>query len=303
MAMIGSQQNRATHSLATPCVGFIGAGRLARALALALLQAGIPAARVASRQIESARRMAQELEACQAVELQSLVDGCDLVFITTPDAAIAEVARTLVWKSGQQVVHCSGATPVTVLQPAADVGALIGGFHPMQAFGADTQAAVDSLPGCTIAIEADTASLSTLLHGLAHCMGCVGLSLPPEARVRYHASGGYASQHIHVLMAEAVRLWQSWGATEEQALSALLPLLRGTLESLSRSGVAAGMPGPISRGDGETVQQHRRALLQLDPEMRELYDQLCRRSITLAQRAGRLQDAQAQAMRQVLDEP
>lgn len=290
-------------SVQLPILGFIGAGRLARAVALALQRAGVPVARVASRHPASAQRMAKELRGCQAVSPQTLVDHCELIFITTPDAAIAEVAAALTWSPRHRVVHCSGATSVAVLQAAAQAGAMTGGFHPMQAFGPDVQAAVQSLPGCTIAIEADQALLRDLLWDLAARLKCTGLDLPPDARVRYHASGGYASQHIHVLMAEAVRLWQSWGATEQQALAALLPLMRGTLESLSRSGVAQGMPGPVSRGDAGTIAQHRQALQAFDPDMRLLYDQLGRRGVALARQAGRLDETRLQAMRQLLDLP
>ncbi|MGB6241729.1 MAG: DUF2520 domain-containing protein [Castellaniella sp.] len=291
------------HPSAELRLGFIGAGRLAQALALALQQAGLPVARVGSRRLESARVMAGMLSACQACDPQEVTDQCDLVFIATPDAAIAPVAGAVAWRAGQGVVHCSGATSVAALQPAADAGARIGGFHPMQAFGADPQAAVRSLPGCTVAIEAADPALAARLHQLTSRLGCVGLTLPPGARARYHASGGYASQHVHVLLAEAVRLWQSWGATEQQALDALLPLLRGTLASAARSGVAAGMPGPVSRGDAGTVGLHRQALQAVDPAMRDLYDQLCLRGVVLARRAGRLDDGQAQTLEQVLSRP
>lgn len=284
-------------------LGFIGAGRLAGALSLAFQRAGFPVCRVASRHHSSAQGMAQQLAGCQAVSPQALVDYCALVFITTPDAAIAQVVQDLSWRSGQQVVHCSGATPIDVLHPARCAGAQVGGFHPMQAFGADIQVAADSLPGCTIAIESDALGLRTQLGELATRLGCKSLNLPPDARVRYHASGGYASQHIHVLMAEAVRLWKSWGATEQQALDALLPLMRGTLESLAHSGVAAGMPGPVSRGDIETVREHRKALQGLDPAMCQLYDQLGQRGVQLALQAGRLDPVQAQAMQQLLALP
>lgn len=288
---------------AAPRLGFIGAGRLASALALALQRAGLPVCRVASRHDASAQHMAQQLTDCQAVSPQALVDDCALVFITTPDAAIAQVAQTLSWRAGQQVVHCSGATPVAALQAARQAGAQVGGFHPMQAFGVDAGVAADSLPGCTVAIEADDPDLRAQLGELATRLGCKGLNLPPDARVRYHASGTYAAQHIHVLMAEAVRLWQSWGATEQQALDALLPLLRGTLESLAHSGVAAGMPGPVSRGDVGTIQQHRHALQELDPAMCQLYDQLGQRGVRLAVQADRLDPTRAQAMLQLLRLP
>ncbi|MDY0308399.1 MAG: DUF2520 domain-containing protein [Castellaniella sp.] len=281
-------------------VGFIGAGRLARALSLALQVAGVPVVRVASRSQASARALADALPDCRVGTLQAVARDCDLVFLTSPDALIAEIACAVPWRMGQSVVHCSGATPVAALQPAAAAGAWIGGFHPLQAFGADPRAALASLPGCTVAIEAEP-PLDDLLHALTRRLGCVGLTLPPGARARYHASGGYASQHIHVLLAEAVRLWQSWGATEQQALDALLPLLRGTLESLAHSGVAAGMPGPVSRGDAGTVRLHRQALQAVDPDMRDLYDRLCRRGVDLARQAGRLDAAGAVGVEQVLD--
>lgn len=283
-------------------VGFIGAGRLARALSLALQAVGVPVVGVASRSEASARALADALPACRVSDSAAVSQGCDLVFLTSPDARIADIARAVPWRAGQAVVHCSGATPVAVLRPAAEAGALIGGFHPMQAFGADAGAALASLPGCTVAIEAQPA-LEALLHGLARRLGCVGLSLPPGARVRYHASGGYASQHVHALVGEAVRLWQSWGATERQALDALLPLLRGTLESLARSGVAAGMPGPVSRGDAGTVRLHRQALEAVDPEMRDLYDRLCRRGVALARQAGRLDADGAAGVERALEAP
>ncbi|MFV0284250.1 MAG: Rossmann-like and DUF2520 domain-containing protein [Castellaniella sp.] len=281
-------------------VGFIGAGRLARALSLALLAAGIPVVRVASRARASSETLAATLPVCQAGDLPDVARDCDLVFLTTPDALISEVASAAPWHAGQAVVHCSGATPVALLQPAAAAGALIGGFHPMQAFGGDPEAALASLPGCTVAIDAEP-PLDALLHTLARRLGCVGLRLPPQARVRYHASGGYASQHVHALLAEAVRLWQSWGATEQQALDALLPLLRGTLESVSRSGLAAGMPGPVSRGDAGTVRLHRQALQAVDPDMRDLYDRLCHRGVALARQAGRLDAAGAERLEQILN--
>lgn len=284
-------------------LGFIGAGRLAQALALSLQQAGASVAWAGSRRLDGARAMAALLPACQAGDPQAVADECDLVFVATPDAAIEQVADALVWHAGQGVVHCSGATSVAALQSAAEAGALIGGFHPMQAFGADPMAAVRSLPGCTIAIEAADPSLNARLSELASLLGCVGLALPPGARARYHASGGYASQHIHVLLAEAVRLWQSWGATEQQALDALLPLLRGTLASMARSGVAGGMPGPVSRGDAGTVRLHRQALQAVDPAMRDLYDRLCERGVALARQAGRLDEGQAQLMEQMLRQP
>lgn len=49
------------------------------------------------------------------------------------------------------------------------------------------------------------------------------------------------------------------GASEEEALRALLQLAQGTLSSIQSVGVARAMPGPVSRRDLSSIE------LQLDP--------------------------------------
>jgi predicted short-subunit dehydrogenase-like oxidoreductase (DUF2520 family) len=267
-------------------IGFIGAGRLGRALAWSLEQSGWPVSAVASRTNASARALAAPLRHCDILTAQAVADACDLVFITTPDSAIEPTAQSLRWKRGMYVVHCSGATEVTALQTAADAGASTGGFHPMQTFS-DIAVAMRTLPGCTITVEAQ-GMLNLLLFRLAAALGCKVNHLPPGMRGRYHAAGGYASQFVNVLLKEAVQIWQSWGASEEQALQALLPLLKGTASAIERSGLERGMPGPVSRGDVQTVARHVQALQQMGADPVALYRALCRRSVAIAQEAGRI---------------
>ena len=171
-----------------------------------------------------AQRLAAQIPGCFAVECQALVDDCDLVFITTPDAAIAPVASQLRWRPGVSVVHCSGVTEVDALAAAREQGASIGGFHPMQTFG-DPDAAIASLPGSTITIEA-RGDLDETLVDLAERLGCRVMRLPPGMRGRYHASAGFTSQFVNVLFAEAARVWASWGCSEEDTVRAMLPLVR-----------------------------------------------------------------------------
>ncbi len=274
-------------SPATLHIGFIGAGRLGQALAWALAAHGCVLHAVASRSAQSAEAFAAPLPGCKVVSPQQVADECDLVFVTTPDSTIKTTVDALRWHAGMGVVHCSGATEISALDKAARDGAQTGGFHPMQTFG-DPQAAARSLPGCVITIEAQD-ELQQLLSTLAGQLGCTVNALPPGMRGRYHAAGAYGSQFANVLLAEAVRIWQSWGASEEDALRALLPLLKGTIVSIESIGLAKGMPGPVSRGDTSTVAGHVKALSGVDAEVASLYRELCRRSVPLAQRAGRIQ--------------
>ncbi|WP_167670762.1 Rossmann-like and DUF2520 domain-containing protein [Allopusillimonas ginsengisoli] len=288
-----------TISADTLRIGFIGAGRLGQAMAWTLAQHGCTIHAAASRSARSAQALAAPLPACKVLSPQQVANECDLVFVTTPDASIKATVDQIQWRAGMGVAHCSGATEVSALSTAADQGALTGGFHPMQTFS-DPQVAVRTLPGCVVTIEAQ-GRLETVLRTLAGQLGCTVNALPPGMRGRYHAAGAYGSQFANVLLAEAARIWQSWGASEEDALRALLPLLKGTISSIESIGLAKGMPGPVSRGDTGTVARHVQALSSVDADVAALYRELCRRSVPLAQSAERIDAKTADDILRTLD--
>lgn len=283
---------------AQPRIGFIGAGRLGKALAWRLAQAGASVVAVASQFSSHAEALAAPIAGCTVGSAQEVVDRCDLVFITTPDEAIATTAEALQWHADMGVVHCSGVTEVDALACAARAGASVGGFHPMQTFG-DPQAAAASLPGCTITVEAHE-PLDACLVRLAQQLGCRVNRLPAGMRGRYHAAAGFTSQFINALFAQAVQVWTSWGASENDALHALLPLARGTLASMASAGIAKGMPGPVSRGDLGSVEKHVDALTPLGEDMLDFYRLMCDRTVPIAQSAGNIDDDTAARFRRLL---
>ena len=282
-------------------IGFIGAGRLGSALAWSLSDRGLKVAAVASLIEADAERLAARIPECAVKSMQEVVDTTNLVFVTTPDEAIGSTAAQIRWRPDVAAVHCSGVTDVTELASAARAGAMIGGFHPMQTFG-DPMAAVRSLPGCTITIEADEPLLSTL-KAIAERLQCRVNRLPPGMRGSYHAAAGYTSQFINALFAEATRIWQSWGATEEEAVRALLPLAKGTLSSIESAGIADGMPGPVSRGDVGSIEKHVAALSKMPPDVMEFYRVVCDRTIELGKRRGAIDEEKAARLRKILSRP
>ena len=163
----------------SPTLGFIGAGRIGTALAWGLARKGYAVTAVASRSRDSAARLAAGIAGCRAMpDPQSLADHADLVLLTVPDDAIAATCAALDWRAGQAVVHCSGATELLALAPAASSGAYTGGFHPLQMF-TEPETALRGLPGCTIAVEAEQPLLATLC-AMAESLGCHTLRLTPE---------------------------------------------------------------------------------------------------------------------------
>ena len=280
-------------------IGFIGAGRLGRALAWNLAGAGLRVTAVASATPASARALAGPIPGCRAVDAQAVVDGCDLVFVTTPDGAIAATTAALRWRPGMAAVHCSGVTEVDALAGASLGGALVGGFHPMQTF-VDPAAAMASLPGSTITLEA-AEPLMAALEALAQRLGCRVNRLPPGMRGRYHAAAGYTSQFINALFGEAAAIWRSWGATDEDALKAFLPMAQGTLAAIASAGIAGGMPGPVSRGDIGSVEKHVAALTPLGEDTMGFYRLLCARTVPLALARGAIDAELAGRILTVLD--
>ncbi len=280
-------------------IGFIGAGRLGCALAWSLADRGLAVVAVTSTLPVDAERLSAPIPSCAVVaNPQPVVDACDLVFVTTPDGAIEAAASRARWRPGVAAVHCSGVTEVAALDAAKRDGAMTGGFHPMQTFG-DPAAAVRSLPGCTITIEAPE-PLDAVLVTLAQKLECRINRLPPGMRGRYHAAAGYTSQFINALFAEAATIWASWGATQDDAVRALLPLARGTLESIASAGVVDGMPGPVSRGDVGSIEKHVKALTPLGGEVMEFYRVVCDRTIPLGIARGAIDEAAAAKLRAVL---
>ncbi|MEF9999582.1 MAG: DUF2520 domain-containing protein [Comamonas sp.] len=271
-------------------IAFIGAGRLAQALAPAFHQAGFDVVAIAARSQQRAAPLAQSIAGCQlCASAQQAADLADLVFVAVNDAAIEDVARAIRWRTGQMVVHCSGATEVAVLGTAAQQGAWIGGFHPLQLF-ADPDVALRCMAGSSVAIEAE-AALETALQQLAQAVGYRAIKLPAGARGRYHCATNYGASFLLSLLREACDLWNSFGVGDEQALAALLPLARGTLETAAAKGLAGAIAGPISRGDADVVALHMRELTAVNPDNLDLYREVSLRLLRLAREQARLDDA------------
>ncbi len=280
-------------------VGFIGAGTVGSALALQLAKNGYRIATVSSRTYISAEKLAKAIPGCIAVEdNQSVADDADLVFITTPDGVIGNVANEVQWRPGQSVVHCSGADSTAVLESARRAGAKVGGFHPLQTF-AGIQRAVENMPGSTFAIEAEEPLLSELKE-MAAALECHSIELKPEDKALYHASAVIASNYLVTLVKMATDLWKTMGIPEEEAVRALVPLLKGTINNIETIGLPGCLTGPIARGDAETVEKHLEALETNSSELLAAYVELAIQTIPVALAKGKITEQQAENLLSVL---
>ncbi len=159
-------------------VGFIGAGKVGTALATTLFKGGYPVVAVASKSIGASEKLADLVPGCHVFKTtQEVANNADHIFITTPDDSIPAISSELAWRPEQNVVHCSGAASIDILEPAKKSGAMVGSFHPCQAFASVDQA-IKNLRGSTFAIEAQ-GPLLDILKEMASTIGCDWIVLKP----------------------------------------------------------------------------------------------------------------------------
>jgi len=280
-------------------LGFIGAGTVGTALSVRLSSKGYQVIAVSSRSQTSAKKLAQAVSGCHAFNNnQDVADTAELIFITTPDDAIASVASEIQWHRGQSVVHCSGALSTDILEPAKKLGAQVGSFHPLQTF-ASVKQAIENIPGSTFAVEAEEPLLSTL-KDMATTLDGHWIELKANDKVAYHAAAVIACNYLVTLVKLATDLWQSFNIPQSQATQALLPLIRGTIHNIDTVGIPQCLTGPIARGDIKTIKKHLDALQKVAPALLSTYQELGLQTIPIALAKGRINQHQAEELQAIL---
>ena len=271
-----------------PRIGFVGAGRVGTALAVAFERAGWPIGAFVTRDDTRRTAFSRLVPAARAVgTISAVADDVDLIFLTVPDDVLPIVAAELRLYAGQAVVHTSGALGSDVLAPSQAAGTSAGSFHPLVAF-ADLEAALGALPGSTVAVEGDD-ELVELLGSLATDIGAQPVRLPPGGKTAYHAAAVMAAGGFVGLLDGIATVARGAGLDEAGALAIYAPLIRQSLANAERIGISEALTGPFVRGDVQTVSAHLRALARLAPGEVDLYVAVARKELAMAVERGEIE--------------
>lgn len=221
-----------------------------------------------------------------------------VAFLTVPDSGLASVVGELAWagKEGSPcpVFHTSGALGLDVLDPLHMLGWPVGTLHPLLPIGNPVLSAA-RLRGAWFAVAGEVEALTTARRILRALDGHE-LRIPAARRPLYHAAAATGSYHLQAIVLSAVRLLQSLGVPEDDALAAILSLARGALSNLEELPPELALTGPIVRGDVDTVRLH---LLTLEPREQRLYRPLARAVLDLVPFGG--DDDDLVALRALID--
>jgi predicted short-subunit dehydrogenase-like oxidoreductase (DUF2520 family) len=136
---------------------------------------------------------------------------------------------------------------------------------------------------------------------MVQALGARLLVIPPGARAAYHGAAHFAAAFVCASIAQGVDIYRRIGIAPDDALAALLSLLRGATDAMAHSGPARAMAGSIARGDLDTVKRHVEALRRLDPEIAKLYCTLALKTVPLSLAAGGMSAARAEEIRTFLE--
>ena len=279
-------------------VAIIGAGRVGSAVGALLAKAGYVIRAVTARTKGSAEGAQAFIGAQEAAtDPVGAATGAGIVFITTPDRAIRDVSEKLAagkaLVAGTVVVHMSGAHSLDLLDAAATAGAFRAVLHPLQSLASREQG-VANLPGSYFRIEADAGALETARE-LVKALGGIELKMPgwtsdAHSAMLYHAGAVAVSNYFVALVDYGLKFYEKLGADRSEALTAVLPLIRGTLRNIEAVGIPDALTGPIARGDASTVRDHIAAMEARAPELLDLYRQLAAQTVAVAQQRGSLSE-------------
>jgi len=214
----------------------------------------------------------------------------NLILITTPDDAIADVARRLaslkiVKVKRPTVLHTSGALASDVLSPLSESGFQTGSLHPLVSLS-EPGAGAKALRGAFYCLEGDKTALRVARLIVADLKG-KSFSVGAENKALYHAAAVMASGHLTALFDLAIEMLAVSGLKPSFAREVLMPLVESAVSNLRTSAPENALTGTFARGDVSTVRRHLAALSRKElGEALEVYKLLGRHSVELAKKNG-----------------
>ncbi|WP_312043915.1 Rossmann-like and DUF2520 domain-containing protein [Anaerotignum sp.] len=217
--------------------------------------------------------------------LKEIVQENDVLWITTPDDTVPaidfEISRLNV--KGKSICHASGSLPSTVLRLSKAAGAAVYSIHPIYAF---SHKAVDfeELKNVNFSVEGQFSSKDEdVVLQMLKRIGNAYFVRNLETSAMYHLANVFVSNLTLALLEIGVSYFQEIGLTEQEAIYAAMPLIKGNIRNIEEKGFLSSLTGPVPRGDWKTVERHLDVVREED---QELYKGLSLHLLKLARAKG-----------------
>lgn len=250
----------------TPIV-FIGAGNLATNLAKALYRKGFRIVQVYSRTEESARGLAQKVEADFTIRLEEVNPSARLYIVSLKDSAFSELLPAIVAGKREDalMVHTAGSLPMSIWKGYAEN---YGVFYPMQTFSKQREVEFDGIP---FFIEASTPANAELLKAIAGTLSERVYEADSEQRKSLHLAAVFTCNFTNHMYALAAKLLEKY----HLPFDVMLPLIDETARKVHELMPKEAQTGPAIRYDKNVIGNHLDMLAD-EPDMQKLYELISR---------------------------
>lgn len=248
-------------SIEDTSIAFIGAGNLATNLAAELYKKGFRLVQVYSRTENSARTLAEAVEASYTTCLNEIVTDAQLYIVSLKDDAFLELLPDMVeGRRGALWVHTAGSIPVEVWKGKAE---RYGVFYPMQTFSKFRLVDFHEIP---IFVESNSEADTRFLKDIASVLSERVYDATSEERQSLHLAAVFACNFSNHMYALAARLLSKYNLPFE----VMLPLIDETACKVHTMSPQVAQTGPAVRYDRQVINKHLDMLAD-EPEMQQIY--------------------------------
>ncbi|HPO67881.1 MAG TPA: DUF2520 domain-containing protein [Paludibacteraceae bacterium] len=237
----------------------VGAGNVANQIAKTFQKKNISIKQIYSRTLESAQKLAKEINVSFTNNLAEIDRQADVYFYAVKDSALEEIIRKINIREGLHI-HTAGSIPISVFEGFAEK---YGVFYPLQTFSKTREIDFTHIP---IFIEGNSPVSEQQIFQLAHLLCDKIFIASSEQRQLIHLSAVFAcnfSNHMFNIANEIV-------AQAGFSFEILKPLIDETVQKLNDMTPFEAQTGPAVRNDENVIQKHL-SLLANRPELAHLY--------------------------------
>lgn len=248
-------------SIEDTSIVFVGAGNLAANLAHAFYRKGFRVAQIYSRTEESARTLAQVVEAEYTTSLEDVASDAQLYIVSLKDDALAELLPQVVAGREKGVwVHTSGSIPMDIWKGHVE---RYGVFYPLQTFSRNRLVDFREIP---VFVEGSSDAEVQFLRQIASALSGKAQVADSEQRRNIHLAAVFTCNFANHMYALGERLLQKNGLP----FDILLPLIDETARKVHGLSPRSAQTGPAVRYDTGVIEKHLDMLAD-EPEMQRLY--------------------------------
>lgn len=237
-------------------IGFIGAGKVGFSLGKYFSINNIEVSGYYSKTLESAKEAAQFTNSKFYTDLKDFLNDTEFIFITTPDDFISTVWNDLknYYIKDKIICHCSGSISSEVFSNISNFGAYGYSLHAMYAFS-DKYTSYKDLNSAYFSLEGDSKYLS-YIESLIKTLGNEIIIIEKEKKYLYHLASVTVANLTLALLNTGVDYLSLCGVDKNDALKALLPLIKNNLNNIEKKGFVKAVTGPVDRNDIGTITNH-----------------------------------------------